>query len=724
MGFQPGLSSSWWSQIGLTSAIETQANGGAGVTIALVDTGVAASNPEIAGRVSSASSCAAVTFTCSNGFADDNGHGTATASIAAGQVSASALMSGVAPAATVLSEKVLNAQGSGFDTDVANGIMQAANAGAPVISLSLTYIPTQAVINAINYAVGTGAVIIWAGGNSSAPLNGGANTTGLSDAVLSHIIFVGSVNSRNTLSSFSNTPGSGSAVGSTSSASYASLWLMAPGENIIAPGIQFGPNAYAFWTGTSMSTPEVAGAVALLEATWPILRTNGTATQVLFASATSLGAASTYGDGLLNITKAFQPIGQMSVVTAAGGFAPLASGGGVASSRALGAMPFLRAQLSHYTAFDSFERNFTMNLSGLVASPTRSGQAAQASIAPPLRTDVAVNSAGEFLMIGPASGLALMSDRSGPGEWRWSTSGGMQPPPAYVAFAGHDGSFVAFGRGVSSELSFAQAAWGADSLNARQADDLGVANAFLSLAQGGASATAGASPLKGLRIAAAWSETPPVDPAMASDSTHSDAEVGAVAVTAQLRRGWTAGVTYASLKEDNALLGANYGAAGLIDLGQRRRSRLLGFSTALDLGGHRALMGELSFGQTDGADVASGLIRSVAPLESRAWGVSFVQGDFVRRGDDLTVSVRQPLTVVSGSAQMAVTGVDSFGFPVTSFTPVSLAPDARETDVILGYAAPTGTRMSVRGSVAYRSDADNVAGLNDVSFRLGLTAAF
>ena len=145
----------------MTGAVESQANEGAGITLALVDTGVSPTSPELTGRISSASSCSAVTFTCSNGYDDDEGHGTATASIAGGAYNPSTnLMSGVAPAVTILSEKALNAQGSGYDIDVANGIIQAANNGANVISLSLTYIPTQSVVSAINYAVDKGIYIV------------------------------------------------------------------------------------------------------------------------------------------------------------------------------------------------------------------------------------------------------------------------------------------------------------------------------------------------------------------------------------------------------------------------------------------------------------------------------------------------------------------------------------------------------------------------------------
>ncbi|HZZ35434.1 MAG TPA: S8 family serine peptidase, partial [Caulobacteraceae bacterium] len=276
-------SAPWQAQIGDTATVQTMSKGGAGITIAIVDTGVLASNPEIYGRVSSLSSCAAVTFSCANGYTDDNSHGTAVAAIAGGKYSATApiSMSGVAPAATIIAEKVLSASGTGYSTDVANGIIKAADAGAKVINLSLTYSSSSTVVKAINYATAKGAVIVWAGGNSATNFNGGANTTGLTTASLQRMIFVGSVSSTNVISSFSNKPGTASAYAGSTSAKYSSLWLVAPGQGIIAPYATNGNNSFSAWTGTSMSAPEVAGGVALLEAAWPILYTKGTASIVL-----------------------------------------------------------------------------------------------------------------------------------------------------------------------------------------------------------------------------------------------------------------------------------------------------------------------------------------------------------------------------------------------------------------------------------------------------------
>ena len=210
---------------------------------------------------------------------------------------------GAAPNANIVAEKVLNAGGSGYSSDVANGIIRAANAGATVINLSLTFMNSADIANAVNYATGKGAFIVWAGGNSSANLLNGAATAGWSQNAINRLVFAGSVNAASQLSSFSNKPGSGAFVATSGAiTTYANRWLMAPGENIIAPGVQYGSTAYMYWSGTSMSAPVLSGSLALLQAAWPILRTRGTAANLLLATATDLGAKgvdASYGSGMV-----------------------------------------------------------------------------------------------------------------------------------------------------------------------------------------------------------------------------------------------------------------------------------------------------------------------------------------------------------------------------------------------------------------------------------------
>ena len=728
--YAPGYSAGWWSQIGLTSAIETYANGGKGITIAIVDTGVVANNAELAGRVATASSCAAVTFACSNGVYDDNGHGTATASIAAGATGTYSpfAMSGVAPAATILSEKVLGASGSGQDLDVANGIIKAANGGATVISLSLTYIPSTAVINAINYATAKGAVLVWAGGNSSQPLNGGASTTGLTAASLSHLIFVGSVSSANTLSSFSNTPGAGKAGGATT---YASLWLMAPGENIVAPGVQYGATSFASWTGTSMSTPEVAGAVALLDATWPVLVRNGTTAQVLFRTATDLGAAgvdSSYGNGLLNLTKAFQPIGALTVTEVNGQTVPITSlSYTTVTGGALGSLTAVKAALANYTTFDTFQRNFLANLSGLLATKTATGATAIGAIIPPTASSTAHLMGGGELTVAAsdmdfAGAQAAQVDALRIAQ---RTIGLRDPATLYVAFTSGRGDVVAAGRGVSSTLSFAGALWGPANSTAFQSNTLGIASSLTGLAQGGDFAAAGVVLPHDARLALSLSATPLAQSWNgAPDASLPQATAMAAGLSGRLTEHWTAGLTINALDQRNGLLGTTYNSQGAINLGASHHSAGFGLSAAYALGQGRSLMIDTMVTRSSGAGAGAGLVSGVSAVTARAYGVSLVQAGAWRDGDLLSLSVRKPLRVVAGQAGLAVTSVDALGYPTTVVAPVSLKPNGDETDLSVAYAGPARAGFRVNVGVDYRNQAENTRGLNDLAVRLAVNRRF
>ena len=728
--YGPGYSASWWSQIGLTTAIEAYANGGKGITIAIVDTGVVASNAELAGRVLSTSSCAAVTFACSNGVFDDNGHGTATAAIAAGFTGTYSpyAMSGVAPAATILSEKVLGAAGSGADGDVANGITKAANGGGAVISLSLTYIPTTAVINAINYATSKGAVIVFAGGNSSQVLNGGANTVGLTATSLSHLVFVGSVNSTGKLSTFSNTPGTGKAGGG---ASYASLWLMAPGESIVAPGVEYGSTAYAYWTGTSMSAPEVAGAIALLDATWPVLVRNGTTTQVLFRSATDLGAAgvdSTFGNGLLNLTAAFQPIGALTVIQANGQTVPITSlSYTTITGGALGSLSAVKAALANYTAFDTFQRNFLVNLSGLLATKTATGATAIGAITPPTASSTAhLMSGGELTVAASDMDLAeTQAARVDALRIAQRTIGQRDPAMLYVAYTSPRGDVIAAGHGVSSTLSFAGALWGPANAAAFQSNQLAVASSLAGLAQGGDFAAAGVALPHGLRIALSLSASPVAQSWNgAPDAALPQATAMTAGLSGKLTDDITAGVTVSAVQQRNGLLGATFNNQGAVNLGNRHRSSGLSLGVAYALGGGRSLMVDTMITRSSSSTGESGLVSGVSAVTARAYGVSLVQASAWREGDLLTASVRKPLRVIAGQAALATTSVDALGYPTTTATPITLKPNGDETDFSIAYAAPARAGFKFNVGVDYRNEAENTRGLNDMTVRFALERRF
>ncbi len=171
---------------------------------------------------------------------DENGHGTHCAGIIAAELGNSVGGAGIAPNASILAVRVLNASGSGTDAQICNGIYYAANYGADVLSMSLGgYGYSNAKQNAVNYARQQGATVIAAMGND------GTNVKQY-PAALDGVIAVASVNPSGERAPYSNygkwcdiaAPGS-------------DIWSTTPGDN------------YECWDGTSMATPVVAGAAAM-----------------------------------------------------------------------------------------------------------------------------------------------------------------------------------------------------------------------------------------------------------------------------------------------------------------------------------------------------------------------------------------------------------------------------------------------------------------------------
>lgn len=259
------------------------------VVIAIVDSGVDYAHPDLAANYLSGG------YDWVNGDADprdDNGHGTHCAGIAAATINNSAGIAGIAQV-SILAEKVLDAGGSGYASTVASGITHAVDNGADIISLSLgSSSPSTTLQEACRYAWDNGCLVVAASGN-------GYGSPVLYPAAFETVIAVGSLDSNNALSSFSN-------YGSEQE-------LVAPGSGIYStwPGGQ-----YKSSSGTSMATPFVAGVSALVKSRYPDM-TNAELRSLLAATADDLGAAgrdSYYGYGRVD---AFEAVVCRSVITLA-----------------------------------------------------------------------------------------------------------------------------------------------------------------------------------------------------------------------------------------------------------------------------------------------------------------------------------------------------------------------------------------------------------------------
>lgn len=246
------------SQIRAPEAWATGADG-TGVRVAVLDSGIDTTHPDLAGKVVDSRSFVAA----EPDVVDRNGHGTHVASTVAGTGAASGgKEKGTAPGAELVIGKVLNRYGLGYDSDVIAGMEWAAKtAHARVISMSLggpvpqnEDLESEAVRD---LTASTGALFVVAAGNS-----GPNRATLTSPGIAPDALTVGAVDSADQTADFSGRgPGPDGAVKPE---------ITAPGVQILAaraagtaPGIP-ADDRYVLMSGTSMATPHVAGAAAIL----------------------------------------------------------------------------------------------------------------------------------------------------------------------------------------------------------------------------------------------------------------------------------------------------------------------------------------------------------------------------------------------------------------------------------------------------------------------------
>ena len=216
-------------------------NEGEGIVIAIIDTGVDYNHPDLKDNIIGGKD-----FTGKGDFMDGNGHGTHVAGTICATNSGSGIV-GVAPKAKILALKALDDEGSGSFTWITFAIQYATEQKVNVISMSLggevDYPPMH---EAIKEAKKAGIIVVCAAGNEG---DGNTNTEEFSfPGAYPEVIEVGAVDFQKNLAPFSNTNHE--------------VDILAPGVQILStyPG-----GGYAKLSGTSMATPHVAGAVALLK---------------------------------------------------------------------------------------------------------------------------------------------------------------------------------------------------------------------------------------------------------------------------------------------------------------------------------------------------------------------------------------------------------------------------------------------------------------------------
>jgi subtilisin family serine protease len=262
--------------LGLADALACAS--GAGVVVAVLDTGVDAAHPALAGQIVPGGWNVLInspdTRDLGNGDDDDGdgvvdemtGHGTHVAGIIAQ----------TAPAAGIIPVKVLDSDGVGDAFYVAAGIYQAIGSGADVINLSLgSTFDSRVIAEAVAAAHDAGTVVVAAAGNADREMPPEYPATD------EHAFGIAATDATDAKSAFSNY--------------HELLSLSAPGTDIVSA---FPGGGYARWSGTSMATPWVAGAAALMLEREPDLTPDEVGVRLAAAADPITGGDSRY-DGLL-----------------------------------------------------------------------------------------------------------------------------------------------------------------------------------------------------------------------------------------------------------------------------------------------------------------------------------------------------------------------------------------------------------------------------------------
>jgi hypothetical protein len=678
---------------------------GQGIKIGIVDSGVNPSLSEFAGRIDPASGDVAST----RGVSDSDGHGTAVTAVAAAARNSQNTM-GVAFNATIVSERADTpgscSQSAGCQFDdaaIASGVDAARTAGAKVINLSLGGAsPGTTLVNAMQRAVNAGIVLVISAGNDGTDPTKGANADPFAlvpaQTFPGSVIIAGSVGVSsgsggtdiNTISDFSNHAGTGAAY-----------YLMALGYQDRAPdqtGTQY------LWSGTSFSAPTISGAVALMAQAFPNL-TGKQIVSILFQTADDLGTAgvdSTYGNGRLNIQRAFAPVGTTSLagsqipVTASD--LPSAAGDAAATAKSAGAI-----------ILDGYDRAYVLNLARTMRRASLDHPLSRA-----LLNDVRV-SGGQ---VGPLSIAMTVSERHDRIDGYALDRVGVGPEDLRRSrlIAGSavarldDRTAVAFGFAEGAK-AMERKLTGDRAGSFLIASDIAGSPGFPAKRN---SSLAVRREVAGVGISASG-ESGDVWQEVKTSATGSPYLVATITLDKSFGRNWLS-LGYSRLDEKQSLLGG-------------RLSPLLGGGGASTLFLDAEARHDFGHGWTTNLSARRGWTDFAGgKFQSGAYAFDLTKLGLLSNGDSIGFRIAQPLRVEHGGfAMLLPTSWDYVtGTATDSFTRMSLTPGGREIDGELSYGTSLlGGNAWLGGNLFYRRQPGHIATApNDVGaairFTLGL----
>lgn len=675
-----GSTSEFGANYGLAAISAQSAYGipitGAGVTVAVIDSGIDTDHPDLDAQINADSiRVNGGAVQPAQSFQDTDGHGSAVASIIAGERNGVGTH-GVAYDAEIMAIRAETAGSctpscSYTEQNLVAAVQHAYTNGADIINLSLggdVVFPTFE--QELENAVAAGALIVLSSGNDglSRPflsaqaaarpgMNGGA-------------IIAGAVDQNNQVASFNNDAGT-----------FDEVYLVAPGVNIPSANESGG---FEGVSGTSFSAPHISGAAALILQADPTLTPSQVAT-ILFNSATDLGDEAVYGQGLVNIDAALRAQGSLSVAGTGGGAVAPLPGSQISLGPAFGTAATNFRDLGEMVVLDAFGRPYFAPIGDQTIE-----QGSTFSLIDRLesRNEQQISKTVEE---GSTRMFASLDDTVNSPVWLTEPEAdkGRNPDRAVSTslvqgLGGGQAVGFAMGRSLANELG--------DSVGGEAVTGSFLAPSFTeetAVGDGQDHREVGFSKRFGGGWSASWRVAQETGGGMEGRTLPQALREDAETLTVSSRITHRGARTAVSLgvdvqAEDGSVLDSR--SSGALALGESANTVSLTLDLERKIGAWTAFA-EGAYGVTQVAESGASLINSVGTLETSRFRIGTFRGDLLMAGDVMGLGIAQPLRVENGTAGFNQTVAWDFNTdaPLTVAQQVALNPSGRALDLEMFY---------------------------------------